>query len=252
MRRETFPASEPLTLGVWLVAGDLRVDTDDVAEATVELEGLNEAGRRAAEEARIELTGGELKVEVDRRSGFRITIGRGAEVRVVARVPHGSTLETHCVSADVTAEGSFAAATVKTVSGDVRVSAVESDAEVKSVSGDIWFGRVGGRFALNSVSGDVFVGEARRGARVKTVSGDQALDSVAEGEATLQSVSGDIRVGVVSGAAIWMDVKSLSGTTTSELEVGDEPPPGDGPRIELRANSVSGDIRIARGSGVTA
>jgi hypothetical protein len=252
VRRESFAATEPLEVRIWLVSGEIRLETHDGAEATVELEGLNARGERAVEEASVSLSGRELSVEIDRRSGFRISVGRGPEVRATVRVPHGSTLETHSVSADLTAEGSYAQASVKSVSGDVRVTSVDGDVEVKAISGDLWVGRAGGRLEANTVSGDIFAGEVGRGARVKTISGDQALDSVTEGDVALQSVSGDIRVGIAPGAAVWMDVKSVSGKTSSEMLVGDEPPAAEGRKVELRANSVSGDIRIARGSGVTA
>jgi hypothetical protein len=38
----------------------------------------------------------------------------------------------------------------------------------------------------------------------------------------------------------------MSGDATSELDVGDEPPEGDGPTVELRATAMSGDITILR------
>ena len=251
MRRETFNATEPLALRMRLVEGEIQVDTHDLPEAVVELQGLNDRGERAAQEARVELNGRELLVEVDRKA-VRISIGRGPEVRATVRLPHGSTLEVKSVSADVTAEGQYAQANVKTVSGDIRVGSVDGDSEIKSVSGDVWSGRVGRHFEANTVSGDIFAGEVGDGARVKTISGDTVLDSIAEGDVRLQSVSGDIRLGVAPGAGVWMDVKSVSGKTESELLVGDEPPTGERRKLEVRANSVSGDIRIARGSGVTA
>ena len=252
MRRETFAATEPLEVRISLVSGEIRVETHDEPEAVVELEGLNARGERAVENADVSLSGRELNVEVERRAGFRITVGRGAEVRATVRVPHGSSLETHSVSADLEAEGSYRDASVKTVSGDTRITSVDENVELKAISGDVWLGRVGGRFEANTVSGDIFAGEVGRGARLKTISGDQVLDTVVEGEIALQSVSGDIRVGIAPGAGVWMDVKSVSGKTSSEMPVGDEPPPGEVRKVELRANSVSGDIRIARGSGVAA
>jgi hypothetical protein len=38
----------------------------------------------------------------------------------------------------------------------------------------------------------------------------------------------------------------MSGETSSELEVGDAPPDGEGPLVELRATAMSGDIRVKR------
>jgi DUF4097 and DUF4098 domain-containing protein YvlB len=251
VRRETFNAPEPLDLRLRLVEGEIHIETHDLPEAVVELQGLNDRGERAAQEARVDLNGRELTVEVDRKV-VRISVGRGPEVRATVRLPHASTIEVSTVSADVTAEGQYAQAGVKSISGDVRVASVDGNIEVKSISGDVWTGRAGGRFEANTVSGDIFVGEVGNGARVKTISGDTILDSISEGDVRLQSVSGDIRLGIAPGAGVWMDVKSVSGKTESDLPVGDEPPPGEVRKLEVRANSVSGDIRIGRGSGVTA
>jgi hypothetical protein len=251
VRRETFSAPEPLDLRLRLVEGEIYVGTHDLPEAVVELQGLNDRGERAAEEARVELNGRELTVEVDRKV-VQVSIGRGAEVRATICLPHASTIEVSTVSADVTAEGRYAKAAVKSISGDVRVTSADGDVEVKSISGDVWTGRAGRRFEADTVSGDIFAGEVGNGARVKTISGDTILDSISEGDVRLQSVSGDIRLGIAPGAGVWMDVKSVSGKTESDLPVGDEPPAGEVRKLEVRANSVSGDIRIGRGSGVTA
>ena len=48
------------------------------------------------------------------------------------------------------------------------------------------------------------------------------------------------------GATVWLDVRSISGDTQSELEVGDGPPSDTGEVMELRVNTVSGDVRIER------
>jgi hypothetical protein len=65
-----------------------------------------------------------------------------------------------------------------------------------------------------------------------------------QGSVTLKSVSGDMHVGIRRGSGVWLDVKSVSGDTSSELAVDDTPPEGDGPLVELRATAMSGDIRI--------
>jgi hypothetical protein len=249
VRRETFEAPEPLDLRLRLVEGAIEIETHELPEAIVELEGLNDRGERVAQEARVELQGRALTVEVDRKVS-RISIGRGPGVRATVRLPHGSAIDVGTVSADMNAQGRYAAAAVKSVSGDVRVASVDGNVEVKSVSGGVSTGHAGGRFEAKTVSGDVSAGEVGKGARVKTISGDTAIGSVAEGDVRLQSVSGGIRLGIAPGAGVWMDVKSVSGKTESDLAVGDDPPVGEARRLEVRANSVSGDIRITRGSGV--
>jgi len=43
-----------------------------------------------------------------------------------------------------------------------------------------------------------------------------------------------------------VDARSRSGEVRSELPVSDAPPEGEGPAVELRANTMSGDITVAR------
>jgi hypothetical protein len=92
----------------------------------------------------------------------------------------------------------------------------------------------------------VIVGEAERNLRVQTASGDQQIGSVVQGEVTLQTASGDITVGIRRGSKLWVDATSMSGDTASELELTDTPSDSDGPLVELRAMSMSGDVTIRR------
>jgi DUF4097 and DUF4098 domain-containing protein YvlB len=244
MKREAFAASGPLRLRIRVPSGSVEIETTDALEAAATVEPLNEPARKAMDDVRVELAGDELVVDLDERRRFGF-FARTPAFRVTVRAPQESSLEVSTVSADVRAQGRFGAAELKTVSGDVAVDEVAVDATVKSVSGGVQLGRVGGQATVNSVSGDVNVGEATCGAEIKTVSGDQAVDSVTEGSTALQSVSGDIRVGIRRGSGVWMDAKSTSGKTVSELDPSDGPPDG-GPLVELRAKAVSGDIRIVR------
>jgi DUF4097 and DUF4098 domain-containing protein YvlB len=250
VRHETFSTSEPVTAAVKVTSGDVRIETADTQEATVVLEGLNDPGRRAVEQARVELVGGRLEVEIDRRRGITINIGRGPAVRVHVVVPHGSAAVVETVSADVNLDGQIANVEVKTVSGDARIKDVADDLELKSISGDAKAGRVGGVVDANTVSGDLRFAAAAKGARLKTISGDIDVEAVREGEVRVQSVSGDIRIGIEPGAAVFMDIKSLSGKMTSELELGDEPPVGEERKVEIRGNTISGDVRIGRAAVV--
>jgi DUF4097 and DUF4098 domain-containing protein YvlB len=244
MRRETFPVAGPLEVAVHFTKGDVAVTTAETSEATVTVEALNGRAEKALEDVTIELHGDRLVVEYGTGVRFGIVV-RDPSFRVRVTVPHDSRLDVGTVSADVRADGRYASADVKTVSADVVIEDVAGDAKLKSVSGNVQLGRAGGRVAANTVSGDVELGEAASGADVKTVSGNQSIDSLTEGQARLNSVSGDIRVGIRRGSGVWFDVKSASGKTVSELEPADGPV-ADAPSVELHAKAVSGDIRIVR------
>jgi DUF4097 and DUF4098 domain-containing protein YvlB len=117
---------------------------------------------------------------------------------------------------------------------------------VNSASGDIELGTLGGKGKIRSASGDVEVAEAKTSLSIQTASGDQEVGSIESGEISLQSASGDIQVAVAPGATLWIDAKSMSGDTTSELELEGEAPAEGGAAVELRAASMSGDIHVRR------
>src|SRR4051812_3728994 len=251
MRRETFSTSAPPRVVVRLASGEIEVETVDGDETVVQLEGLNDRGREAVEEASIVQRGDEIRVDVDRRSFF-VHLGRAPEVRAIVQTPHGASLEVGAAAAEVRGVGRFADVEVKTAAGDVKFDQIERDASINSVSGGVQLSRVGGRAIVKAVSGDVRIGEAGGDVEVNSVSGDVAIDALAPGNSTVKTVSGEIRAGVPRGLALWVDAKSLSGKTVSELDVGDERPGADQPLVELRAKSVSGDIRVVRASSVPA
>jgi DUF4097 and DUF4098 domain-containing protein YvlB len=134
---------------------------------------------------------------------------------------------------------------VKSASGDVDAGHVGGDATVNTASGEVRLGFVGGAINVNAVSGDVEIGEAASESRVTTVSGDQQHEAVSTGNVTAQSVSGDIMIAVRRGSRVYLDCNTLSGDTSSELDMTGEPA-ADGPLIEIKAKTVSGDIRITR------
>ena len=102
---------------------------------------------------------------------------------------------------------------------------------MKSVSGDVRLGYVGGAVTGGSVSGDITIGT------IKT------------GNCQLKSVSGSVSIGIASGTGVWMDLNTVSGTTSSDLAVGDMPTEGGSANAELRVGTVSGDIDVFRSGG---
>ena len=50
---------------------------------------------------------------------------------------------------------------------------------------------------------------------------------------------------IAPGAAVWLDVRSLSGDMSSDLAAGDEPREGEAV-IEIRGKTVSGDVSVRR------
>lgn len=272
MRRETFTTATPPRLRIQLSAGTIDVVTTEGDETVVELEPRSgdEASQAAVEGAQIELSDRhgrpELLVKVDdqSRGGLLGLFRNGADVRLAVQAPHGAELFADTASADLRASGELAAAEVDAAAGDIRVEEVAGDLEVNTASGDVQADRVGGDAKVNSASGDVRlrdvagraevrtasgdveIGVAGRAVKIRTASGDQQVGAVTEGEVSLQSASGDIRVGVRKGSRVWVDAGSASGETTSELDLDAAPADEDGPLVELRATTMSGDVTVVR------
>jgi DUF4097 and DUF4098 domain-containing protein YvlB len=117
---------------------------------------------------------------------------------------------------------------------------------VNTASGDLEVGRLAGEGKVRAASGDISIEEAETTLKVQTASGDVDVSSVREGDVTLQTASGDIEVAVKQGSKVFVDARSMSGETRSELEITDAPSDGEGPLVEIRATAMSGDIAIRR------
>jgi hypothetical protein len=255
--------------------GRVDVRADDVQQTTVDVEALrdDDASREAAAMTTVELRdrgdGHEVVVEVPKhKSGLLGALGRGPKVGIDVRCPLGADLRVATSSADVETEGrlgSVEAGTASgdlsfdvvdgglkatTASGDVSVREIGGAGSVKTASGDASIGNARGPLNVNLVSGDLELGEAHDSLSAATVSGDQEIDAVHTGEVRLQSVSGDIRVGVASGLRVWIDASAVSGSMRSELDSDDGLGEGDGPVVELRVRTVSGDVQIVRAARV--
>jgi DUF4097 and DUF4098 domain-containing protein YvlB len=241
MRTETFHTPGDVAVRIRIPAGRVDIETIEGEETRVELS----SDANIEEAATIRARGSEVTVDIDEKRIFGF-IRSAPDVDIRVTCPQGARIEVKSVSADVDVHGLVGPTDVKSVSGDVEIERVEGDLVVKSVSGDVAAAAVTGRTTLQTVSGDVRVDDAGGSVTAQTVSGDQYLGSVVQGSVTLKSVSGEMHVGIRRGSGVWLDVKSVSGDTSSELAVDDTPPEGEGPLVELRATAMSGDIRIVR------
>jgi DUF4097 and DUF4098 domain-containing protein YvlB len=268
-RTETFHTSGPLSLDLRLPSGQIELEAADGEETMVELDAVRDSDgiREVIDNARIELRqrgdGHEVVVDVERKK-FKLFDFMNADIILRVRAPHGADVQVSTASADVDARGRFGAVRAQLASGDLRFMELDGRVDIKSASGDVELGRISGEASINtasgdirveriegdatvrSASGDVVIQEAGGSVTVQTASGDQRLGDVSKGRVVMQSASGDQTVGIRRGSRVHIDAKTMSGDTSSELVVGDEPPPGDGPTVELRATSMSGDIRILR------
>ncbi|MFL5926350.1 MAG: DUF4097 family beta strand repeat-containing protein [Gaiellaceae bacterium] len=268
--KKAFDVSGPAEIDVRLAAGDIEIDPTLEGRIEVELVAHDEESQRLVDEARIELHDHhgrpQLVVDIPHKSrgfSFSIVFGRsGISCRV--RCPQSSLVAVRTKSADVRVGGTVGGLNVSTASGDVQGYLVEGAVNVKSASGDVQVREAGGGVnvqtasgdieleivrgpvSVQTASGDLTIAEAYDNVSANTVSGDQDHGAVMRGHVNAASVSGDISIGVRRGSKAYLDCNTVSGDTSSELELTTDAPAGDGPLVEIRAKTVSGDIRITR------
>lgn len=170
-------------------------------------------------------------------------------------------------SGSVKVASMLGAGTITTASGSVGVGEAREELHIRTASGSVTVDDALGGLSSQGASGSVTVGTVRGGLDVKTASGSVQADSVegsyrietvsgsqqverclGGGEARLRSVSGRVVVGVAPGIAVHVDAQTLTGPITSEIELSDGPEPeaGDSPSLDLKVNTVSGEVRLVR------
>jgi DUF4097 and DUF4098 domain-containing protein YvlB len=268
--QKAFDVDGPAEIDVRLASGDIVVDPSLEGRIEIELVAHDEESQRLVDEARIDLHDHhgrpQLVVDVPHKSrgfSFSLVFGRsGISCRL--RCPRGSLLSVRSKSADLRVSGTIGGLNVATASGDVEALMIEGSVNVKSASGDVRVREISGGVNVQTASGDIgldivhgavnvatasgdlTIGEAYDNVSANTVSGDQEHGAVMRGHVAATSVSGDVTIGVRRGSKVYLDCNTVSGDTSSELELTTEAPAGDGPLVEIRAKTVSGDITITR------
>ncbi len=267
-----FDTPGDVSLHVRLPSGSVVVTTADTPQTTVEILARGRRGQDAVDEIDVTLEerrGGHV-VKIEQKDRFRwgpiqITWGGDFECRITC--PPGSGLDLSGGSTDLRADGELGEVSARTASGDVRLSTVrgalevktasgdvsfdtaEADATVATMSGDVEFGHVGGSSTTRTVSGDARLGTVAGALSVSTTSGDVEVAAVGSGDVRVQSVSGDVRIGVGRGTRVWIDATSVSGTLDSELGLEDgaqEAESAESGVVPIQVKTVSGDVSIVR------
>jgi DUF4097 and DUF4098 domain-containing protein YvlB len=79
--------------------------------------------------------------------------------------------------------------------------------------------------------------------QLSTASGDLLVRHAQRGRLAAKTASGDVLVGVPEGTPVWTDISTVTGSVSSDLTGVGKPADGQD-HVEVRATSVSGDIRL--------
>lgn len=235
-----FPTSDPVDLQVRIPAGDVTVTAGPTQVATVRLEPNGKGGEHMLAAARVEFDQGLLSVIAPERSGLL----RGGSIDAVVELPEGSSCLVDTASADVSCTGDLSSAELRTASGDVSVERVSGPAKIGTASGDVYVGAAA-EVTANTASGDLTIERADGDVAVTTASGDVRVNSASGKRVDVKATSGDISIAVTPGIGVYLDISTLSGTVSSELEPTDE---SSGAEMTLYCRTISGDVRIQRAS----
>jgi DUF4097 and DUF4098 domain-containing protein YvlB len=241
-----FPASEAVDLQVRVPAGRVTVQAAATRTATVAIEATRPGHRaeRLMAATRVEFDDGTLSVIAPQPP----LLGNAASLDVTVEVPEGSSCLLHTASADVRCTGELGAIDAETASGDVSAERAAGPARVRTASGDVHLGEAA-EVKADSASGDVSIGRAGGAVTVHTASGDVRIAEAAGSRAEVTSASGDISVAVPPGIGVYLDLSTLSGTVSSELEPAED---GGGTKLTLHCRTISGDVLVTRATQVAA
>jgi DUF4097 and DUF4098 domain-containing protein YvlB len=277
MRR--FSTAKPPRITIDFRAGDINIDTQDVQETIVELRGRgDDSGTQALiDDTVIDQRGGDIVVLVPKRA-FGL-FGSTPELLLDITAPHGSRLNVKSDKADLSARGSYgetrvatgagdvsierltgsthlrsgsgdvtvgtaeAALTVGTGSGDIQVESAEADLTAQSGSGSVVVDAVAGALKAQTGSGDIEVRQADHDVKAQSGSGDFTVKRVSRGRVQAKAASGDLHVGVAEGTPAWLDVRTVTGRVSNDLE-SSEPVGAGEQHVRLDLKTVSGDIDI--------
>lgn len=274
----TFDTPEPISLRLNNPSGSIAVHATATTTTSVDIAAFGR-DRDAADETRVDFRNGTLRVEVprDRHSG------RTPELDITVELPSGSIVQVESASADVELTGPLAGARVNTASGDIEVDEVagqlrietasgdvevdeahasvtittasgdvrlevadgDDDVAIETANGDIRLDKVVGNLSVRTASADIRVDEAGANVTANAASGDISIGLVRRGQVTITTASGDVGIGVADGVPIWLDLHSLSGDVDTAQQ-SDNGPTESEDQLELRVNTVSGDINVRR------
>lgn len=240
------------TLRVGLVGGQVDVVAHDEPTARVEVHSVS------GKQLKIEVDGDTLTVDHpqirwDDPIGFLKSFRGKALADVSILVPRDASVTLGVVSAGALLSGTNRGAMLNTVSGDLVVDGVAGDVTVNAVSGATTIRELDGALTVHTVSGDVVAtGEIPR-FQADGVSADVVLDLHGVPEsARVNTVSGGVSVRLEDGVAyqctvstasgkLQFDDSEIRGVRGSYVKQGGELA---GQWLDLRVNSVSGDIAV--------
>jgi hypothetical protein len=277
-----FATPEPISATIELVVGDARITATDRDDTVVDVRPSDASADidvRAAAETRIEYADGHLLVRAPKQRGFGL-LGKAGSVDVTIALPTGSHLHGVAAVAAFHGVGRLGACRIKTATGDIhlegadtldlntaggaidvdhvaghadvrtgtgriRIADIGGPAVIKNSNGDTWIGAAAAELRINAANGDIAVDHPNAGVTAASSNGDIRIGDARRGAVSIRTACGELEIGIRSGAAALLDVKTQYGSVRNRLEACEAPEQSDD-TVEVRARSSYGDIVINR------
>ncbi|WP_406247146.1 DUF4097 family beta strand repeat-containing protein [Microbacterium sp. M] len=243
-------------LKIGLVGGQVDVVAHDEPGIRIEVHGVT------TKDLRIESDGTQIEIDHPQIGWdnflevFRNFGSGGPKAEVSVAVPRGIALNLGVVNAGALVSGLANDAKLNTVSGDIIVDTHTGDLSVNTVSGDVQIRELTGSINANSVSGDVAVTGSVRRITIDTVSGAIWADATGNiNTINLNTVAGNSTIRLEETLPANYVMRSMSGRVMVDgIDRGATGPTNytgsagelAGSFVDVRANSVSGDITVLR------
>ena len=155
---------------------------------------------------------GEIYIEVIFDEDYHGKQTQATELMIL--LPADSPLSIETVSSSVTVTGMQSALDISSVSGAVKVSGMPSSLDIENVSGSVKVETAPSGSSVESVSGLIEIGTVMGDFDAENVSGNISIKDGTLGEASMESVSGNITCYAVPGSSGDIDMETMSGTIT--------------------------------------
>ena len=255
-----FVGAQPIDANISIASGTVSITAEPTDTTSVMISrgrSVDRSDDDVTEDVTVEFADRHLVVSELPRRGLAWRV-RDLHVRIT--MPTESRAAVQAASADITCGGTYRAVDIGTASGRVEVTTVHGPADISTISGGVQLleaaeaivqtasGRILVRHAVGDVtaktaSGNITIGQADASVAARTASGQILVVGLARGRAELNSVSGNIRVKVLPDTGVFLDLASVTGRVSSDLEPANR---DDGANLHLQCGSVSGSVHVAK------
>ena len=223
---ERRPLNADATVSVKNLAGVIEVQAWARSEIQI-------SGWLGEDAEQLEISGDAKRLSIEARYPRKMRGGvEDTELRL--QVPAGVALQLEAVSADIRVSGVRGPIAASSVSGDVQMDVASRQVSANTVSGDLKLRAPSAQTRLASVSGDLEASGGVGTLAAETVSGEMRISGGPYREVKVESVSGDLNLGLTLEEGATLSAETLSGAIDLRLPAT--------PNAKLTMKTFSGDL----------